>query len=245
MTENHDEMDAWYLLRDGDTDKGLTLLKKAYVQSATPSHIMELGVAYIWLNDYAAAVEHFGSMIRQFPHLMSSFYGMAGVAHWCIEEPAAAVEYWHEGLNAQYADAAGLGAHLPLLLFLASILEPETFSLSQAEKNLIGRAEDKRARIWPGTLIRFVLGMGSSIDTLALASVTSESESKHRKWLVDFYTQILEFRDKRSASERLVKFMRIATNVLQPSFSDRRYFLLLIWSEEFFIARHLVESCKI
>jgi hypothetical protein len=124
MTSSSSDLNPWHLLRYGDAEQALALLRRVYARQSTPSHIMELGVAYLWTGDYDSARAHFNDAIRKFPRSMSSFYGMAGVAEWCMGECAAAVGDWRAGLNARFADAAGLGIRLPLLLFTASVLAP-------------------------------------------------------------------------------------------------------------------------
>ena len=71
------------------------------------SSIMELGVAYLWLKDYAAAWHHFHSANHRQPLYAANFYGMAGVAKWCMNEPNDAVSQWAMGIRCKYADAAG------------------------------------------------------------------------------------------------------------------------------------------
>jgi tetratricopeptide (TPR) repeat protein len=117
-----DGLGPWQLLRYGDAERGLALLREAYMRQRSSSHIMELGVAYLWTGDYASASAHFRSAIEEFPRHASSFYGMSGVSHWCLGESNAAVADWLTGLKAQYSETAGLGIRLPLLLFSASIL---------------------------------------------------------------------------------------------------------------------------
>jgi hypothetical protein len=66
---------------------------------------------------------------------------MAGTAKWRANEHGAAIEDWHAGLRAhQYADAGGLGVKIPLLLFVASILDPPVFPRKQAEEVLRKKA---------------------------------------------------------------------------------------------------------
>jgi tetratricopeptide (TPR) repeat protein len=241
-TSNAHGPNHWHLLRHGDKISGLVLIQEVYKRAATPSHIMELGVAYLWTEDYSLAAAHFNNAIRQFPRSMSSFYGMAGAAQWCIGEYPAAVDFWREGLNTEYVDAAGLGASLPLLLFVASILVPDVFPRTRAEGILVEKAKDQRAARWPGTLLRFVLDPNSPQDTLALVSTSKEFEKKHRDWVIRFYRHILKFDEGSLTPMQLKEVMQSLADTSQPSCSDDDYFLSLMWNEEFFIARHIAQS---
>ena len=234
--------DPWALLRSGNYEDGLALLREAFTEIAPPSHIMELGVAYLWTGDYPSASTHFENAIRNYPQSMSSFYGMAGAAQWCVGKYPAAVERWSAGLGAQYADAAGLGVRLPLLLFVASILAPDAFPMSKAEDVLAEKAKDIRANHWPGALSRLVLNRKLSQGNETLIPAVKESEKNHRDWLIQFYRCTLDYSAGNLSPSQFTGFMRSLTDTSQPSFSDQRYFLSLIWREEFFIARVNAQS---
>jgi hypothetical protein len=205
---------------------------------------MELGNAYLWIADYDLAKAHFNSAIRKFPLHASSFYGMLGVARWCLDEDGGAVREWRIGLSATYADSGGLGVNLPLLLVSASILRPNTCSKAEAEEILTLKTKDPRSRWWPGTLAAFVLYGTSYDEALALSISTKEFDRRHREWIVQYYTDLLEFSSHRISSGQLSQLMAMATNTLCSSFSDQSYFLSLIWSGEFFIARKLAEGYR-
>lgn len=237
LTDTTSRPDPWALLRSGNYEPGLALIRAAFAETATPSHTLELGIAYLWTEDYSSAGRHFDDAIRKFPQSISSFYGMAGTAHWCIGEYPAAVERWSAGLGARYADAAGLGVRLPLLLLIASIFAPSVFPRSQAEDVLAEKAKDKRANHWPGSLSRFVLNRKLSQENEASIPARKECEKSHRDWLIRFYKYILDYGNGSLSPSQLVGFMRSLTDTSQPSFSDHDYFLSLMWSEEFFIAR--------
>ena len=203
---------------------------------------MELGVAYLWTEDYASASAHFESAIKDFPGHATSFYGMAGVSQWCLGQPSAAVADWRVGLTAQYADTSGLGIRLPLLLFVACILEPKAFRRSEAEGILQEKVKDGRARPWRGMLARFALGLADKEDCLALEPLTKDFERQHREWMVRFYQYLLLFGNGDLTPAQFFELMRRATDTSQPEFFDQNYFLSLMWSEEFFIARRQVQS---
>jgi hypothetical protein len=236
------QLDPWHFLRYGDPERGLGLLREAYTRQRSSSHIMELGVAYLWTENYPSAREHFRKAIQDFPRHASSFYGMAGVSRWCLGESTDAVSDWQAGLNVEYADTAGLGICLPLLLFVASALEPGVFQRRQAEEILQEKVRDERANLWPGTVASFVLGRVGEEDSTGLPFPNKEFDRKHREWVIRFYRHLLELCRGELTVAHFSGLMFAATDTTQPEFSDQNLFLALLWSEEFFIARHLAHS---
>ena len=100
---------------------------------------MRLGVAYLWLRKYHEAEQHFRFSIKTYPYSVADFFGMAGTAKLRANEHGARIEDWLAGLRAQYA-AGGLGVKIPLLLFIASILDSPVFPRKQAEEVLRKKA---------------------------------------------------------------------------------------------------------
>jgi tetratricopeptide (TPR) repeat protein len=137
----------WHYLRHGNRERGLALAREAYARKPNPSHIMELGVAYLWVGDYISAGAHFQNAIESEPFSTSSFFEMAGVACWCADNPIKAIAHWQNGLSSQFADA-GVALSLPLLLLVGSILRPKVFSQEEAERILKNQLrESTRARV--------------------------------------------------------------------------------------------------
>jgi hypothetical protein len=167
---------------------------------------------------------------------------MAGAAQWCMDQPAPAVDTWQAGLNAEYTDAAGLGVRLPLLLFAASILKSEVSLRKEAEATLREKATDLRAGYWPGVLTRFVLGRVSAEEALGSISLSETLGREHVLWWLRFYGHLLELDSGILTKAEFAALMRILTDTSQPSFSDLDYFLTVLWTEEFFIARHSARS---
>ena len=229
-------------MRRGDVEQALALMREGYACDPSPSHAMRLGVGYLWAKEYQAAWEHFQLAIQRHPNSIAAFFGMAGAAKWCMDEPDAAVMIWKSGLNAQYADGAG-GVQLPLLLSVASILKPSVLSRSEAGQILAKKAQDSRMNNWPGPLAMFVL---NSIDVRALEARSIQSGSReappHRKWLVSFYRGLLEFDRADLKLREFEELMRRMVDTSDPKWAEERSFLRLLWSEEFFIARHEASS---
>jgi hypothetical protein len=229
---------AWDLLREGNVEQGIILMRDSYMREPTPSHTMRgVGVGYLWIADYQAAWKHFQHAIETYPDSLSGFYGMAGTAKWCVDEYDVAVRCWDAGLSARFADAAG-GVHLPLLLFVGAVLKPAVFSRKKAKEILSAKIKDPRAKNWPGPLAPLVLDL---IDENALTEVLVESGKRdlsYRKRLVKFYKGVLDLQRGTLPQSGFKKLMAKTADTSQEDCSDQKDLLHLLWSEEFFIARH-------
>lgn len=228
--------DPWALLQAGKIEEGLRPFAEAHARKPTPSHIMELGVAYLWAKRYEAAWEHFRMTNEAYPKSGSGFYGMAGAAKWCLGDPSEAVRQWSNGLKSRYADTNGLGMHLPLLLFMASVLKPEYFARDAAVKLLREKAKDRRANEWPGPIARWVLGEINEGELRERCADDDKVETWDQHWLADFYQGVLWHGDGKHA--KFKETMRKLADTTLPEWSDETFFLARMWSEEFFIARH-------
>jgi len=228
---------AWDYLRRGDPEQGIELAREAYGHSKSPSHIMELGIAHLWTSDYKSAERHFQDAIRTHPFTVSSFYEMAGAAAWCADDPSKAVRYWQDGLKSQFADA-GVAISLPLLLFVASILRPSVFPRKEAEQILKKQLENPRAESWPGALAEFVLGQidQGSLEQSCIGK--RERTTLHRRWQAQFFEDVFEFARGNLGREVFRELLRRAADTSQPEWAEEGNFLTLLWSAEFFIARH-------
>jgi lipoprotein NlpI len=224
-------------MRSGDVELGLRQMHEAYLKKPDASHVTSLGIAYLWAGEYEKAFEHFQRSMLTFRHSMSGFYGMGGVAKWCLNEPQLAIEQWVSGLTAQYADGAG-GVSLPLLLFVASVLRPESYSQVDAQRLLIDKVKDARIGYWPGPLAQFVLGQFDEAMALSQCVGWNDHGSRGREWLLRFYIGILEFRSGNIANFKLS--MKTAADTSGPEWLDKNIYPRRLWNEEFFIARHMV-----
>jgi hypothetical protein len=118
----------------------------------SPSNFYSLGAVYMWTGDYESALVHFDEQIQaalpRNPAADVSF-GMAGAAAWCLEDEKSAVRYWQEGTTAAYA-VGGANTRTALLLYVASVLKPDTFSAVAAHNLLRKKANHRRVESWPG-----------------------------------------------------------------------------------------------
>lgn len=235
-------VDTWHVMRKGLTNEALDRMRANCSQDASASCINELGVAYLWLHDYQRAWEHFRAANQREPLHAADYYGMAGVAKWCINRPDEAVQQWFDGLACDYADAAG-GAKLPLLLFFASAVEPLVLPRSEAERILKGRADDPRVEYWPGPLVEFVL---QRIDEGRLRALCFderyEDETMLHHWSADFYVGVTE-RTRGNLDKFCQRMQKTGTMSWDDFDACEPLFLSKLWSEEFFLARHEARKC--
>lgn len=229
-------INPWSLLRSGERNQAIEQLQKEFRTKPDASHAMELGVAYLWLKDYDAAWHHFHQVRQTHARSHARFYGMAGVAKWCLGEQTEAIGEWRAGLKSQYADGAG-GVTLPLLLFVATIVNSDLFERSEAERLLTLRAEDPRVRNWPGPIAEFVLGRIDEESLQNRCMVRDESDSLLRLWLMEFYVGVLAL-DRGDQAKFQAMIRRTGTAVDDDFDSLKKHFLAKLWHEEFFIARH-------
>ena len=226
----------WNLGLSGKQVEGLRMMARAYEREGTPSHIMQMGVAYLLVRDYGAASDHFDAANERYPHHTDAFYEMAGAAKWCMNEPDAAVDEWLAGLNCAYADSAG-GVRCPLLLLTASVVRPNVFARAEAERLLTVRADDRRISKWPGAVAEFVIGR---IDDGALRERCigrNESDTLTRNWFADFHRGVLALHRGETSAYR--DYMSRTAITSDDDFDvNNRHFLSKLWHAVFFIARH-------
>lgn len=226
----------WNLLRSGAKEEGLRLIERGYEREPL-THEMDLGIGYLFTDEYVRAWKHFTRANQESPTPTSIVAGMAGVAKWCLNKPEEGMAEWREGLRCEFTDWAG-GVELPLLMYFASVARPDEFLKfrAEAEKLLTKRAGSHLIRNWPGPLAEFVL---SRIDESTLRNKCQQNDEVdtslyHR--LADFYVAL-----KARASGDIAKWnatVRKIADTSGPEWSNHDFFLGSVWSEEFFLARH-------
>jgi hypothetical protein len=235
--------DPWTLLRSGKETSvklGLRQIETAYSQDICPSSIMELGVAYLWLHRFEDAWQHFYRAIQADSDGMSSFHGMAGASKWCAGEYDKAVECWVAGLDAGYADTAGLGIQMPLLLHTASVLKPNTYDQSSAISILREKTQDSRIGNWPGPIVNWLVNQITEKMVLTLCEASDEPERNDNRWLTDFYRAVILLSKGGKAASKSMMVRLVDTSL--PEWSDEDFFLSRMWNEEFFLARCCVKE---
>lgn len=226
----------WESLRNRDPEGSLQELRDAYAREKTPSSVMELGVAYLWVRRFQAAWEHYDAANRNEPKYAAAYYAMAGTAKWCLNEAHESVEQWSAGLDCAYADAAG-GVELPLLLFFASVMRPDHIDRAEAEDLVARRANEPRASNWPGPVAQFMSGTIDLNDLRRACSVRNEVDAIGRHWLTGFYLGVLARRNGDIGAWSVA--MRQASETTDDDFNiEKRVFLSKLWNPEFFLARY-------
>lgn len=223
----------WPLLRAGkaEQERGLELCRQAYAQNPDDSEMMELGIALLWVEQYASAWDHFQKAIKRNPKAtIDSSYGMAGVAKWCLGERREAVAEWVLGLKAKYVDAADV--EMPLLLYFASVVSPEVCDKATARKLMLEKAEDELTEVWPGPIVQLILGQINEGEFLN----RYERDLRDNLWQAEFYRSLMRFEPGKISDFR--ESMRKLADVQQPEWQDESILLARIWDEEFFLARY-------
>lgn len=243
----------WPLLRAGkaEQEQGLRLVQQFYAGDPLfGSAIMTLGVALLWLGRYAEAWQHFHSIIQKGVRVGDVYYGMAGVAKWCLGKPDEAVSEWRAGLRAEYARSSGLNVSSPLLLFFAAVREPTVCDRKLAERLLLDATKDSRIKNWPAPIVRLVLDQISEAEfdnacrgiEPGIANKNpfvrhSPQQTSDCLWLAEFYRSVLAL--ERGTLSDFQDSMRKLSDTSQPEWEDERnVFTVRIWHEEFFLARY-------
>jgi tetratricopeptide (TPR) repeat protein len=237
-----DMENSCYWMQRGNGQKALALSQERHSREHSPSSHLELGVALLWMDDYASAAQHFAQRIQEEPKMRSEGdYLYLGTAQWCVGEYAAAAKTWQAGIKAPYA-IGGVCTHSPLMLIVASILSPGLFDRAQAEEMLATKVRDPRAAYWPGTLAQYVAGL---IEDAALEASWVGNISRYeqgvlpdRKWLTTFYKALLEL--GRDGANK-VDFRQFLQTMVEPSQFEpwsTMEFYELTRHQEFYIARH-------
>jgi len=252
MTNN---VPAWDLVRNGDNKRGLDLLRQAVAGDASIGHMIELGVAYLWVEDYGAACKHFQDAINSTPQPPAEFFGLAGVAKWCSDDSEAAAAVWTAGLDALRTSDDDRGFRLPLLMFVAAILRPGDHPHKlKAWATLVPKLQYLEREAWPSVLVDITTGLRGYWGQKEVPELSPESpgeETSQREWLVGFYAAVRDFHlfydkppvfDPGKKARGLKKSMQKLADTAQPEWAETTAFQSLISHEEFFIARFLANA---
>lgn len=225
----------WTLLQGSQREReaGLQQIQKIYSDEPTPSHAMELGISLLWLQYYPEAFNHFRSRIEREKISGDMDFGMAGVAKWCQSRPNEAISQWIAGLKAKYARANGLNVRMPLLLFFAATKEPKLIDKAIIMQALKRAVVDPRVKVWPAPIAKLLLDQISLNEFEGYCRGRSETDTKMRHWLYEFYKAVINFEQERSHD--FMKLMAALASTAGRINED--FFLTQIWNEEFFLAR--------
>jgi hypothetical protein len=230
------------MLRGEESERirGLDLAQKAYLERQNGSRTMQLGIAYLWLRKYDAAFEHFNKAIHIRLIAGDVFFGMAGVAKWCLGKPNDAVSLWSDGLSVRYARSNGLAIRMPLLLFYASVVRPGIYKTESAQNLLEEKLLDRRINVWPGPIAKRILGRIDRDELRIQVRAEQDGIICNRLWLAEFYELLIQFQKIEGQTRR--DSLRDWCDISKPEWSNEKVFLNRVWCEEYFLARHEVEA---
>lgn len=96
------DVKPWELLRRGDLDQGLRIMREECEAQPAARYRLRLGIGYMWAGMYDSAVAHFTDAAHS-PGNSEHDFAYAGVAEWHLGNTASAVQLWRHGFKAQYA----------------------------------------------------------------------------------------------------------------------------------------------
>jgi len=243
-----DDSQIWDYVRSGGKQKGLDLLRSAIEVEPSTKHIFWLGIAYLWHREYKTASEYFQTVIAANPATPSEFYGMSGVAKWCLGDLEEAERSWTAGLEIPRTQRVedGRGIRLPMIMLASSILKPE----DQRKLRATSALKDNLGSQISENLLAFIAeNMLYDKQTMHCSNsptVAAEMDEQQKIWLCDFYKAIVEYDrsaeadpDQHKRSEwKLMKTLNALAVVSKPEWRESAKFASLMSLEEFFIARH-------
>lgn len=240
------EAEAWDLLRQKHVEKALALLRAENDENPGMRASLGYGAALMWTGLYENAAVHFEKTIedsRRTKNPMArseNHYSLGGAARWFLGDHRAAVKLWRLGVKAPYA-VYGVCLESPLLLVLASILEPGLCDRAEATEMLRKKSSDPRVSAYPGTLAQFVAG---TIDLAGLEASAERRAARYaqclqrdRKWKIAFYRAVLDSGRCAVTSKDLQTLMKEMTEPGQFDDLDSLEFWNLTRCAEFYVAR--------
>jgi tetratricopeptide (TPR) repeat protein len=241
------ETEAWDLLRQGQTDEALPLLREECSVNRSNRASLGYGAALMWAGEYKTAVEHFEGVIetsratKPSIGLSEDHYSLGGAGRWCLGDYTQAVKLWRLGTQAPYA-IYGIGLECPRLLALAAILSPALCDQTKALELLKKRASDPRVHGYPGTLAQFILGIIDN-ETLEASLVRSgwrytECSNRDHKWKAAFYRAVLDLERSTITRAAFGQLVESLAEFSQFDDLDSTEFWWMTRYAEFYIARH-------
>jgi hypothetical protein len=221
------------------------LRKELQAPRSYPSNYYSLGAVYMWSGDYRSALAHFDEQIRAALPLNApadSTFGMAGAAAWCLGDEKLAIKYWRSGTTAKYAKYAVAGANTrtELLLYVASLLDPTTFSVESAQQLLIKKVSHWRVKNWPGPVAQYILGTASEqeVRQKAAGREGDPAEPNSMSWQFDCYKLLTTAVSAGKEMRALEGGLPNLVNVRGSEYLAGMKLFYFIRLEEFYLARH-------
>jgi hypothetical protein len=131
---------------------------------------------------------------------------------------------------------------LPLLLYMASVFEPRSYSRAAAETLLGIKAKDRRVKAWPVPIALWLLEQITQAELRKRCEDHNEVETRVHHWLADFYFGV--HLCAAGEQQQFKDAMHKVSDTSRPEWSEEDLFLARIWSEEFFIARRTANGSR-
>lgn len=171
--------DPFHLILDGRYAEAVEAFSK--LGKSDRIYLVNRGLAYLNLANFAAALSDFEAADRMFGEAGRAgddCRERIGVVQWVSGERERAVRTWGETIDAhgrheiKFSDPAGGVGVGALLWFGASVLRDEE-RFKEAERFLKKKAKEARSKMWPGPIGKYLLGLITEDDLLALADRVS------------------------------------------------------------------------
>lgn len=179
-------MSAWDQLKNGKYSDAVVGFSEEIQSSPSEGAYNNRGMAHLHLGNYDKALADF-----QQADLLSSATlntvcdgAMSGVALWMGGREQEAMATWLTGVGAslagkvRYGDAAG-GVTIGNLLFFAGVRLASKDAVTSATRLLRKRLRTKQSTAWPGPVSRYLLGIVSESDMLAVVSSVPILRERH------------------------------------------------------------------
>lgn len=229
----------WELLRTGEVEQALSMLREGFEQLPNSFNALALGMGYMWAGTYERAAEHFSSAAHSKRTPPEDLFGFAGAAKWCLKDFGAAIGLWQEGLHAPYA-TGGVCSKTPMLLFTASVLRPDSFPKGDAE-GLIANTSMRVRYKFQAALGQFLLGQikKQEMEPLWVGKIARGvwGVLPEHKWRTGFYENVLFVSRNELDMDSFRSRMRFITDTSTPEWKDVETFAGILQTPEFFIAR--------
>lgn len=234
---------VWEHLQVGEVNVAIVNATTNLRENRSASTANELGIVYLWLREYEAAWLHYHRAQEELANNISVFYGKAGIAKWCQGDWCSAFDEWRAGLRCEYTDWAG-GISIPLVMWAAAVLADQAPLAEEAIVHLIERLRSDQSVLWPGPLASWIVGDSQDFRLKREGSgQVAGDQCTLDEWQVEFYKGVMDLRDGKADGFR--HRMRICGNVSWIELAQApRVFFGKIWSDEFFVARHQLDSLK-
>ncbi len=184
------DVKPWELLRSGDFDRGLRIMREECEAKPAARYRLRLGIGYMWAEMYDSAVAHFTDAANS-PGNSEHDFAYAGVAEWHLGNTASAVQLWRHGFKAQYAVGSMVCSMTARLLVVATALERDLFPKQEADRYPFTPRNESVASRSAQSAHYFVLGLVErcEVEEQWVGNIDRGVKGllPHRIWITDFY----------------------------------------------------------